>query len=175
MTTKTKLDQQFVSELSERKGEPAWMRERRLAAWEQFETLPVPHYERTRLRDSHFQSFEPYTAATAVDSFDELPEDLKEAIGDPEGRALVVQHHSDTVFQQLPELPEGVIVTDFATAVKEHEELVKILHDPRVPRRRQQNRRAQRGPQQRRHVRVRPRRRARQDAVGDHRLDGRSG
>lgn len=29
------------------------------------------------------------------------------------------------MFQQLPELPEGVIVTDFATAVKEHEELVK--------------------------------------------------
>ncbi len=45
MTTQTKLDQQYVEELSGRKGEPAWMQERRLAAWEQFQQLPVPHYE----------------------------------------------------------------------------------------------------------------------------------
>ena len=47
MTTQTKLDQDYVVELSARKDEPAWMKERRLAAWQQFEELPVPHYERT--------------------------------------------------------------------------------------------------------------------------------
>src|SRR5690625_4090033 len=119
MSTKTKLDQQFVTELSERKGEPAWMRERRLAAWEQFETLPVPHYERTKLRDSHFESFEPYVVTEKVNSFAELPEELQEAIGDPADRALVVQRNSEVVFKQIPELPEGVIVTDLDTAVQE--------------------------------------------------------
>ncbi len=49
MTTQTKLDQDYVVELSGRKGEPAWMKERRLAAWEKFQQLPVPHYERTSL------------------------------------------------------------------------------------------------------------------------------
>lgn len=126
MTIKTKLDQQFVSELSERKGEPAWMRERRLAAWEQFETVPVPHYERTKLRDSHFQSFdEPYSGAEKVTSFEGLPAALQEAIGDPEGRTLIVQRNSEVVFKQIQELPEGVIVTDLDSAVQEHPDLVE--------------------------------------------------
>lgn len=126
MTTQTKLDQQYVEELSGRKGEPAWLKERRLAAWEQFQQLPVPHYERTRLRDSHYDNFVPYVEGTVASSWDELPEGLRQVAGDPTGRAIVVQHNSDVAYVQLPEdLPEGVIITDIGTAVKEHPELVE--------------------------------------------------
>lgn len=126
MTTQTKLDQDYVVELSARRGEPAWMKERRLAAWEKFPQLPVPHYERTRLRDSHYDRFIPYAEGPAVDDWDQLPAGLREAAGDPAGRAIVVQHNSDIAYKQLPDdLPEGVIITDLGTAVKDHPELVQ--------------------------------------------------
>lgn len=126
MTTQTKLDQEYVVELSGRKGEPAWMKERRLAAWEQFEQLPVPHYERTRLRDSDFNKFVPYAEGKSVTDWAQLPARLQEAAGDPAGRTIIVQHNSDIAFRQLPDdLPEGVIITDLATAVQEHPELVE--------------------------------------------------
>lgn len=126
MTTQTKLDQDYVVELSGRKGEPAWMKERRLAAWEQFQQLPVPHYERTRLRDSHFDNFVSDVEAPSVTDWEQLPEGLRKVAGDPAGRAIVVQYNSDVAYRQLPDdLPEGVIITDLGTAVKEHPELVE--------------------------------------------------
>lgn len=126
MTTQTKLDQDYVVELSGRKGEPDWMKERRLVAWEQFQQLPVPHYERTRLRDSHFDNFVPYVEGASVTDWEQLPEALRKVAGDPTGRAIVVQHNSDVAYRQLPDdLPEGVIITDLGTAVKEHPELVE--------------------------------------------------
>lgn len=126
MTTQTKLDQDYVVELSARKDEPAWMKERRLAAWRKFQELPVPHYERTRLRDSHYDKFIPYVETPAADSWEQLPEELRRAVGDPEGRLIVVQRNSEVVYQQLPaDLPEGVIVTDLDTAAREHPDLVE--------------------------------------------------
>lgn len=126
MTTQTKLDQDYVAELSKRKGEPAWLTERRLAAWEKFEQLPVPHYERTRLRDSHFDDFVPHVETQPAASWAELPEELRRIIGDPTGRTIVVHRNSAVVYRQLADdAPEGVIVTDLETAAKEHPELVQ--------------------------------------------------
>ncbi|HEY8495595.1 MAG TPA: Fe-S cluster assembly protein SufD [Limnochordales bacterium] len=126
MTTQTKLDQGLIAALSDRAGEPAWLRERRLAAWQRFVGLPVPAYERTRLKPSQFEDFAPAKGGTAVSSWSELPASLREQVGDPTGRALVVLANGTAVYRQLPEgFPAGVIVTDLATAVREHPELVE--------------------------------------------------
>lgn len=126
MTTQTKLDRKYIEQLSEQKGEPAWMKERRLAAWDHQEKVGVPHYERTRLRESNFDRFVPTTSGTEVGAWDELPAEVKDTLGDPADRAIIVQHNARTAFRQIPaDLPEGVIVTDLETAVREHPELVE--------------------------------------------------
>lgn len=126
MTTQTKLDHEYIAELSRRIGEPAWMTERRQAAWERFGQLPVPHYERTRLKESNFENFIPYVDTAAVGAWDELPEELRRLAGDPAGRTIVVQRNSAVVYRQVAEdLPEGVIVADLATAAKERPDLVE--------------------------------------------------
>ncbi|OUM98349.1 MAG: Fe-S cluster assembly protein SufD [Firmicutes bacterium ZCTH02-B6] len=129
MTTQTKLDQGWIAALSDRTGEPAWLRERRLAAWGRFTELPVPAYERTRLKESQFEDFAPAQGSGPVRSWDELPAALREQVGDPAGRALVVLANGRAVYRQLPEaLPEGVVITDLATAVREH----AVLVEPRL-------------------------------------------
>jgi len=126
MATQTKLDQEYIAELSRRRSEPAWMTERRLAAWERFEQLPVPQYERTRLKESHFENFVPYVDTAPVAAWEELPEELRVLVGDPAGRIIVVLRNSAVVYRQLgDDVPEGVIVTGLAAATKEHPELVE--------------------------------------------------
>ncbi|HLT58895.1 MAG TPA: Fe-S cluster assembly protein SufD [Limnochordales bacterium] len=125
MTTQTKLDRELIAALSERAGEPAWARERRLAAWNRFVELPVPAYERTRLKDSQFEDFTPSPGAAPAGAWSDLPAGLRAEVGDPTGRALVVHHNGAAVYRQGPGLPEGVIVTDMATALRDHADLVQ--------------------------------------------------
>ncbi len=126
MTTQTKLDQGLIAALSDRSGDPAWLRERRLAAWNRSQELPAPAYERTHLKDNQFFGFALAAPASPARSWDELPAALREQVGDPSGRALVVIANGTTVYRQVPQgLPAGVIVTDLATAVREHADLVE--------------------------------------------------
>ncbi|HEY8418366.1 MAG TPA: Fe-S cluster assembly protein SufD [Limnochordales bacterium] len=126
MTTQTKLDRDLIAALSDRAGEPAWARERRLAAWDRFVELPVPAYERTRLKESQFEDFDPPRSSGKLLAWTELPEALRAELGDTNGRVLVVQHNGTAAYRQEPAgLPDGVIVTDLATALREHADLLE--------------------------------------------------
>lgn len=126
MTTQTKLDRDLIAALADRAEAPAWARERRLAAWDRYVELPAPAYERTRLKENQFEGFAPPPAGRAAAGWEELPADLRDGLGDPTGRVLVVQHNGDAAYRQVPEgLPAGVIVTDLATALQEHADLVE--------------------------------------------------
>src|SRR5690606_2726691 len=117
MTTQTKLDRDLIAALSEQGGEPAWARQRRLAAWDRFVELPVPAYERTRLKESQFEDVDPPRGGGSVRAWTELPDALRAELGDAAGRLLVVQHNGTAAYRQVPAgLPDGVIVTDLATA-----------------------------------------------------------
>src|SRR5690606_29730395 len=117
MATQTKLDQEYIAELSRRRSEPAWMTERRLAAWERFEQLPVPQYERTRLKESNLENVVPCVDTAQVAAWEELPDELRVLVGAPAGRIIVVLSNSAVVYRQLgDDVPEGVIVTGLAAA-----------------------------------------------------------
>ncbi|GCE11004.1 Fe-S cluster assembly protein SufD [Tengunoibacter tsumagoiensis] len=122
-----------VEELSRQKGEPEWMLQLRLQAWETYEQTPAPLGRRgdlgTRRTVSNFkfQELTPFTPATQGESLPEAVEQsLQESLVD-ERSGLIVQLNSTVVHTELhPELvAQGVVLTDLETAVREHPELVQ--------------------------------------------------
>ena len=120
-----------VIELSERLDEPEWMREKRLAAWEIAENLPMPTtndepWRRTDIRMVHWDEFAALSA-DADAALDLVPAEMtKPLIGDEQGALLVFANgqlvHS-VISDELSK--QGVIFTDLSSAVKEHPDLVK--------------------------------------------------
>ena len=93
------LTRRAVEALSERFGEPAWMREFRLSAFDAYGRLPVPtpadeEWRRTDLSGVHWD-------ACSVDA---------EPVAGPTER---------------PQVPPGVVFTDLRSAVVEHPDLVR--------------------------------------------------
>jgi FeS assembly protein SufD len=125
-----------VEELSRRKGEPDWLLEKRLSAWETFEQAPTPLGRRGDLgtlrmfSNFRYQELSPAVAADASAS---------PASSDPASAAssdsalvhqyagLVVQRNASVVQTQLSEelRAQGVILTDLESAVRDHPELVR--------------------------------------------------
>ncbi len=113
-----------VADLSRRKQEPEWLREWRLAAWEQAERLPFPSsYERAwkylnpdRIRIDGLTLSSPPPAATTA---------AKMRTAASAGR--VSTHNGGVVEERLSDAlrAQGVILCSLDTAVREHPELVR--------------------------------------------------
>ena len=106
----------------------SWLEEKRKEALEAYEREPVPTWRRsgfwtTTLRKLDLDALEPrHHAPTA-----ELPELVREDIGEAPLAGLIVQRGASTIHSHLaPELAEkGVIVTSLEQAVEEHPDLVR--------------------------------------------------
>lgn len=123
-----------VEELSSLRGEPDWVREKRLAAWEAYEAIPMPtrtdeEWRRTDIRHLPIGDVAPYATPNGrVDSVAALQPEVAAVLGDEERRAgLTVQVDSSSVFSELSaDLAEqGVIFCDLATAIEKYPDLVK--------------------------------------------------
>lgn len=118
------LSSDIVGHLSELKREPEWLRERRLAAWRLFETLPMPDWRRTPLDKLDLSAFAPFVQPQVQT----LPPGLQALIESGEERAgLLIQHNSSATDHWLDEslAKQGVILVDLDTAVREYPELVE--------------------------------------------------
>jgi FeS assembly protein SufB len=122
-----------VEELSRRKGEPAWMLERRLQAWEVYEQTPAPLGRRGDLgtlrmfSNFKFQDLSPYASANSTSA---LPTSIAHSLEQGlvhQRSGLVIQHNTAVVHTELADelKQQGVILTDLETAVREHPELVQ--------------------------------------------------
>lgn len=127
------FSREAVEELSRQKGEPAWMLEKRLQAWDIYEQTPAPLGRRgdlgtlRTLSNFKFQQLRPYTTSQSDDALPEFIEkSLRDALVD-ERAGLIVQHNGRVVRTELhPGLQEqGVVLTDMETAVREYPELVQ--------------------------------------------------
>src|SRR5215469_14768995 len=119
--------EEAVTELIERRGEPGWMRERRLDAWRTFQGIPMPtrqdeEWRRTDLRSLKLDDVEPY-AEGRLTRGSLLPEaELDEPLA-----GFLGLHDAQPVEYRLDEslTAKGVIFTDLTTAVREHGDLVR--------------------------------------------------
>lgn len=115
-TTKSDLVQQLSA------GEPDWLQTKRDTAWEHYSSLPSPRLGKTDLTKRGWEvgPLPEHAASTMAKDTKSLFESLQK-----EPVVFVRDGFVETV-QGTEELAQqGIILKDLATAVKEHEELVK--------------------------------------------------
>jgi len=138
------IDAEKVAAISEMKGEPEWMRDFRLKAYDYFKKRPVPTWG-ADLSDMDFEDIYYYIRPTekASKSWDEVPEYIKdtfEKLGIPEAErkflaGVGAQYESEVVYHSLREDLQkmGVIFLDMDAGVREYPELVKQYFGTIIP------------------------------------------
>ncbi|CAA9527772.1 MAG: Iron-sulfur cluster assembly protein SufD [uncultured Thermomicrobiales bacterium] len=140
-TALTGFSREAVLDLSRRKGDPDWVRDARLAAWDHYETLPAPartdeEWRRTDLRALKLDRLAPFAGLdqerVSLDALSQnghaADRDGALAIGSADQRAgVVVQRDATTLSADVdPSLAaQGVIFCDLDTAVRDHADLVR--------------------------------------------------
>ncbi|MDW8051842.1 MAG: Fe-S cluster assembly protein SufB [Armatimonadota bacterium] len=138
------LSRRVVEAISVEKGEPKWMREFRLQAYEIFISKPMPTWG-PDLSQLNFDEIVYYIKPTDRKgrSWDEVPEAIKrtfDRLGIPEWErkflaGVGAQYDSEVVYHNLAKQWEekGVIFVDTDTAVREYPDLVKEYFGTVVP------------------------------------------
>lgn len=127
----------FSNLMSGRGDEPAWMRRRREAAWEEFASLPMPttNDESWRRTDIRSLELEPF-AGPLGERGSYTPVDAKPrgaALPIPRGRAkenVIVHADGTAVYVRLSEAlaRQGVIFTDLDTAARRHPDKLEAYY-----------------------------------------------
>lgn len=138
------LTRETIEEISRLKGEPQWMKEFRLKAFEQFMRMPLQDWG-PALTDLDFDAYTYYIKPSEKQGKDwsEVPETIKDTfarLGIPEAEAkflsgVSTQYESEVVYHNmLQEVEEkGVIFLDTDTALREHPDLFKKYFGTLVP------------------------------------------
>ena len=113
-------------------GPPAFVEDRRRAALEVYDREEIPTWRRsgfwtTSLRGLDLDSLEP----KHHEPVDELPELVREDLGDEEHAALIVQHGASVVHSHVAD--ERIIVMPLEQAVEQHPDLVEPYFAKRLP------------------------------------------
>ncbi|MCY2996208.1 MAG: Fe-S cluster assembly protein SufB [Planctomycetota bacterium] len=137
------LTAEIVSQISEMKREPAWMRDFRLKALAIFESKPMPKWGGDI--GVHFQDIYYYLKPTDKQgrTWDEVPDEIKktfEKLGIPEAErkflsGVKAQFESEVVYGSLKEdlQKQGVLFTDTDSALREHPELFAEYFSKVIP------------------------------------------
>lgn len=135
VTSARELSVETVEALSAAKNEPAWMRDKRRAAWQMSQELPMPAdtdeaWRRTDLRGLDLGQYAALSSpAEAVASREQLPAYLAPHLAMPETNVGGVLVHQDgnALWQTLADdlAHQGVIFCDLDSAVQQHAEIVE--------------------------------------------------
>lgn len=138
------LSEDVVRQISKHKGEPKWMLDIRLKAYESFVKMDNPNFGPS-LNHINFDEYVYYKKPSekTENSWDDVPEEIKETfnkIGIPQAEhdflaGVTTQFESEAVYHSsLKEVEDnGVIFIDTDTALKKHEELFKKYFAKLVP------------------------------------------
>lgn len=117
-----------IAARSQERGEPDWLRERRLTGWRAFERNPMPQLERTRLRESLLQGYDLPGAVARTSTWHDLAEEIRQSTGhasDP-SNTLVMENGFVRFADLSAEWAEkGVVFGSLADIVVQRPELVK--------------------------------------------------
>jgi Fe-S cluster assembly protein SufB len=142
--TRRGLDRDIVAQISEMKGEPKWMRDRRLEALEIFGKKPMPTWGGD-LSQIDFQNIFYYVKPTSEEakSWEDVPADMKrtfDKLGIPEAEqkflaGVGAQYDSEVVYHKIKENLEkqGVLFLSADQGLKEHEDLFKEYFGTIIP------------------------------------------
>ncbi len=138
------LSREVVEQISEMKGEPAWMRQFRLKSLDLFLKRPMPTWG-ADLSGIDFDDIYYYIKPMQAQgrTWEEVPPEIKETfdrLGIPEAErkflaGVTAQYESEAVYHKVREDLEklGVIFTDMDTALREHPDIVKEYFGTVIP------------------------------------------
>ncbi len=142
--TRPGLSARIVAEISDMKGEPAWMRKYRLESFEVFKKKKVPSFG-ADLSKIDFQDITYYLKASEgnADAWADLPQEIKDTydkIGVPEAEkkflaGVSAQYESEVVYESIQKelSKKGVIFCDMDTAVRKYPALVRKYFGTLIP------------------------------------------
>jgi Fe-S cluster assembly protein SufB len=142
--SKRGLDRETVLEISRMKGEPEWMLEFRLKAYDHFLKRPMPNWGGD-LSGINFDDIFYYIRPSEKQgkTWDEVPEYIKntfERLGIPEAErkflaGVGAQYESEVIYHSLREdlQAQGVIFLDMDAGVREYPDLVKQYFGTVIP------------------------------------------
>jgi Fe-S cluster assembly protein SufB len=138
------LNREVVEQISAMKGEPHWMLEFRLRAYEHFMARPMPTWggdlSTLKMDDIYF-----YTRPTDQESrsWDDVPETIKntfDKLGIPEAEqkflaGVGAQYESEMVYHSIQEslASQGVIFKSIENGLREHEDLFREYFGTVIP------------------------------------------
>jgi Fe-S cluster assembly protein SufB len=139
------LSEAVVRDISEKKGEPEWMLQRRLKGLKLFDRKPLPTWG-GEVGDIDFDNIKYFVRSTEkqATSWEDLPEDIKntyDRLGIPEAEkqrlvaGVAAQYESEVVYHQIREDLEaqGVLFLDTDTALREHPEIFEEYFGTVIP------------------------------------------
>jgi Fe-S cluster assembly protein SufB len=138
------LTREMVIQISEMKGEPEWMRDFRLKAYEIFMRKPMPPWG-ADLSGIDFDNIHYYVKPSekTEKSWDEVPAYIKDTfdkLGIPEAErkflaGVSAQYESEVVYHSIREDLEklGVLFCDMDTGLREHPEIVREYFGTIIP------------------------------------------
>ena len=138
------LNADIVRQISEMKGEPAWMTEYRLKAYDIFLSKPMPEWG-ADLSGINFDDIYYFVRASDKQgrNWNDVPEDIKntfDRLGIPEAeqkylQGVTAQYESEVVYHSIRKDLEskGVIFTDMDSALRDYPELVKEYFGTIIP------------------------------------------
>lgn len=131
------INEEIIRKISAKKNEPQWMLDFRLKALKLFNELENPTWgpDISEVDINKITTYISPDADLSVD-WDDVPEDIRntfDSLGIPEAEkdqflsGVGAQYDSEVVYHSMQKYlkDQGVIYTDFDTAIKEHEDLVK--------------------------------------------------
>ena len=142
--TKKGISKEIVEEISKIKGEPQWMTDFRLKAFEVFESKPMPPWGPS-LESIKFEDYTYYIKPSArmENKWEDVPVEIKatfDRLGIPEAEkkflsGVATQYESEMVYHNmLQEVQDkGVIFTDTDSGLRLHPELFKKFFGSVVP------------------------------------------
>lgn len=138
------LNADIVRQISQMKGEPEWMTEIRLQAYQIFLSKPTPQWG-GHLNDIDYDDIYYYVRATdkTEDDWNEVPKEIKDTfdrLGIPEAEqkylhGVTAQYDSESVYHNIrQDLEEkGVIFLDMDNALRQYPDLVRRYFGTVIP------------------------------------------
>jgi Fe-S cluster assembly protein SufB len=137
------LSHDVIDMMSDRKGEPAWMRKFRHKALDVFYRKPMPTWG-ANLSEIDFDDIYYYIKPMeAVKSWDDMPEEIKatwDKLGIPEAEknylgGVSTQYESEVVYHKTKEELErrGILFMDMDSALRDHPDIVKQYFGTIIP------------------------------------------
>jgi len=140
------LTREIVARISDMKGEPQWMLDFRLKAFEIFQSKPMPAWGDTALlNEIDFDNIRYFVKSSekTEQSWDDVPDDIKrtfDRLGIPEAErkflsGVSAQYESEVVYHSVVEALEkdGVLFCDMDTALKQYPEILKKYFATVIP------------------------------------------